>query len=120
LHAPAWYLRLQSCRLPALATLTDERMPLPVQPATVKELGRPGQVFYGALSLIAAALAPLASCLNLWLREAVSTPGTVRRDRKASIKPVLAVWEKSARLVRERLLTLDEMSMPCRGVAANC
>ena len=73
--APAVIAQVRGGRLRALATLTDDRLPAFVGVPSIRELGRPEQVFHGGLLLFApAALAPLAPRLNAWLVEVLVQP----------------------------------------------
>jgi len=113
---PAVLPQLRAGRLLALATLTDERLPLPGDPPTIRELGLPEQVFYGGLFLFApAALAPAAPQLNSWFRETVMAPDIVQRYRDASIEPLPLDLAATADQVRQRLQTVDVMRMAVFG-----
>jgi len=113
---PAVLPQLRAGRLRALATLTDQRLPLPGEPPTIRELGSPDQVFYGGLFLFApASLSSLAPRLNAWFRESVGTPDIVQRYRDASIEPTLLDLAATGELVRERLQTVDAMRLATFG-----
>lgn len=113
---PALLPQLRAGRLMALATLTDERLSLPGEPPTIRELGAPEQVFYGGLFLFApAALTPLAPQLNGWVRETVTAPDIAQRYRDASIEPMPVDLSATAGLVRQRLQLVDAMRMAVFG-----
>lgn len=113
---PAVLPQLRGGRLQALATLTDERLPLPGNPPTVRELGLPDQVFYGGLFLFApAALAPLASRLNGWLLETLGEAEIAQRMRDLAVEPAPAGIEATAALVRQRLQQVDAMRLAVFG-----
>lgn len=113
---PALLPQLRAGRLMALATLTDERLSLPGEPPTIRELGAPEQVFYGGLFLFApAALTPLAPQLNGWVRETVTAPDIAQRYRDASIEPMPVDLSATAALVRQRLQLVDAMRMAVFG-----
>ena len=101
---PAVLPQLRAGRLMALATLTDERLPLPGQPPSMRELGWPDQVFNGGLFLFApAALEPQAPRLNQWLLEVVALPEIAQRYRDAAIDTTPLDLEQTAAAVRQRL-----------------
>jgi len=113
---PAVLPQLRAGRLRALATLTDQRLPLPGEPPTIRELGSPDLVFYGGLFLFApASLSSMAPQLNAWFRESVSTPDILQRYRDASIEPALLDLAATGHLVRERLQTVDAMRLAAFG-----
>ena len=113
---PAALPQLRAGRLVALATLTDERLPLPGQPPSVRELGWPDQVFKGGLFLFApAALAPLAPRLNQWLLEVVAMPEIAQRYRDAAIDTAPLDLEQTAAAVRQRMQTVDAMRLAVFG-----
>lgn len=116
--APAVLPQLRAGRLVALATLTDERLALPGDPPSIRELGWPDQVFHGGLFLFApAALAPLAQQLNGWFRETLALPDIVQRYREASIDPLPLDLGGTAALVRQRLQLVDTMRLAVFGRA---
>lgn len=113
---PAVLPQLRAGRLRALATLTDERLPLPGEPPTIRELGSPEQVFYGGLFLFApAALSSLAPQINGWFRESVATPDILQRYRDASIEPTPLDLAATSELVRQRLQLVDTMRLAVFG-----
>jgi len=114
--APAVIAQVRAGRLRALATLTDERLPAFEGVPSIRELGRPEQVFHGGLLLFApAALAPLAPRLNAWLVEVLSQPDIARRYREASIEPTPLNLAQTADLVRQRLQLVDGMRLAVFG-----
>lgn len=113
---PAVIGQVRGGRLRALATLTDERLPAFDGVPSIRELGRPEQVFHGGLILFApAALAPPAPRLNGWLVEALSQPEIVQRYRDASIEPTPLNFAQTADMVRQRLQLVDGMRMAVFG-----
>lgn len=107
---PALLPQLRAGRLVAVATLTDDRLPLPGEPPTIRELGLEDQVFYGGLFLFgAASLAPVAPQLNGWFRETVLTADMLQRYRDTSIEATPLDLDATAALVRQRLQTVDAM-----------
>jgi len=113
---PALLPQLRAGRLVALATLTNERLPLPGDPPTIGELGWPEQVFYGGLFLFApASLSALAPQLNTWFRETVSAPEMVQRYKEASIEPTPLDLAATADAVRQRLQLSDAMRLAAFG-----
>lgn len=113
---PAVLPQLRAGRLRALATLTDERLPLPGHPPTIREVGRPEQVFYGGLFLFApAGLRPLVTQLNGWFREVATLPEIAQRYRDASIEPTALNVDETADVVRQRLKVIDEMRLAVFG-----
>ena len=113
---PAVLPQLRAGRLVALATLTNERLPLPGDPPTIRELGWPEQVFYGGLFLFApATLSSLAPQLNTWVRETVSAPEMVQRYKEASIEPMPLDLAATADAVRQRLQLSDAMRLAAFG-----
>lgn len=113
---PAVLAQLRAGRLVALATLTDERLALPGEPPTIRELGSPEQVFYGGLFLFGSAvLAQLAPELNAWFREVVATPEMVQRYRDASIEALPLDLAATSALVRQRLQQVDAMRVAVFG-----
>lgn len=114
--APAVLPLLRAGRLRALATLTDERLPLPGEPPTIRELGSPEQVFYGGLFLFApTALSSLAPQLNGWFREVVGAPDILQRYRDASIEPTPLDLAARGELVRQRPQRVDSMRLAVFG-----
>lgn len=114
--APAVIAQVRGGRLRALATLTDDRLPAFVGVPSIRELGRPEQVFHGGLFLFApAALAPLAPRLNAWLVEVLVQPDIVRIYREASIEPTPVNLAQTADLVRQRLELIDGMRLAVFG-----
>lgn len=113
---PAVLPQLRSGRLLALATLTDERLPLPGQPPSIRESGLPDQVFIGGLFLFApAALAQQAPQLNQWLLQVVALPEIAQRYRDAAIDTAPLDLQQTAAAVRQRLDTVDAMRMAVFG-----
>lgn len=113
---PAVLPQLRAGRLLALATLTDERLSLPGQPPSMRELGWPDQVFKGGLFLFApAALAPQAPRLNQWLLEVVAMPEIAQRYRDAAIDTAPLDLDQTAAAVRQRLQTVDAMRVAVFG-----
>lgn len=113
---PAVLPQLRAGRLLALASLTAERLPLPGDPPSIRELGAPDQVFHGGLFLFApAALAPLAPQLNGWFRDVVAMPDIQQRYREAAIDAVPLDLAATAALVRQRLQTVDAMRLATFG-----
>jgi tripartite-type tricarboxylate transporter receptor subunit TctC len=108
--------QLRAGRLHAVATLTDERLPVPGQPPAVRELGFPDQVFHGGLFLFApAALSGYAARLNSWLVEALAQPEVTQRFADASIEPLRLDLAQTAAEVRRRLETVDVMRLAVFG-----
>jgi len=113
---PAVLGQINGGRLRALATLTDERLPLPGDPPTVRELGLADQVFFGGLFLFApAALAAHANRLNRWLVEALSEDDMGQRYREAGIEATPIGLDATATLVRHRLQQIDAMRLAVFG-----
>lgn len=113
---PTLLPQLRVGRLIAVATLTDERLPLPGDPPTIRELGTPDQVFYGGLFLFGpSSLAPLAQQLNAWFRETVGTADMLQRYREASIEATPLDLDATAALVRQRLQAVDAMRLAVFG-----
>ena len=113
---PAVLPQLKAGRLRALATLTDERLPLPGEPPTVRDLGLAEQVFYGGLFHFApASLAVHAPRLNGWLVDTLGEPGIVQRYREVAIEPTALGPEATAALVRQRLQQIDAMRLAVFG-----
>lgn len=113
---PALLPQLRAGRLTALATLTDERLALPGEPPTIRELGTPDQVFYGGLFLFGpASVAPLAAQLNAWFRETVATADMLQRYRDASMEATPLDLDATAALLRQRLQTVDAMRLAVFG-----
>ena len=113
---PALLPQLRAGRLIAVATVTDERLALPGEPMTIRELGLPDQVFYGGLFLFGpASLAPLAQQLNSSFREAVTAADMLQRYRDASIEVTPLDLDATAALVRQRLLAVDAMRLAVFG-----
>lgn len=113
---PAVIGQVRGGRLRALATLTDDRLPAFVGVPSIRELGRPEQVFHGGLFLFApAALAPLAPRLNVWLVEVLAQPDIIRLYRESSIEPTPVNLAQTADLVRQRLELIDGMRLAVFG-----
>ena len=113
---PALLPQLRAERLMAVATLTDERLALPGEPPTIRELGKPDQVFYGGLFLFGpATLAPFAPQLNTWFREAVGTADMLQRYRDTSIEATPLDLDATAALLRQRLQMVDAMRLAVFG-----
>jgi len=113
---PAVRAQLKGGRLRALATLTEERLPLPGDPPTVRELGLADQVFHGGLFLFApAGLASQATRLNGWLVEALGQADIVQRYQDAGIEPTPIGLDATATLVRQRLQQIDAMRLAVFG-----
>ncbi len=113
---PAVQAQIKAGRLRALATLTDERLPLPGDPPTVREIGLLDQVFYGGLFLFApAGLAAQASRLNGWLVEALRQAEMVQRYQEVGIEPTPIGLDATATLVRQRLQQIDAMRLAVFG-----
>lgn len=107
---PAVLPQLRGGRLTALATLTDERLALPGNPPSVRELGLPDQAFQGGLFLFApASLKPLAPQLNAWFLDVVASPDLQQRYREASIEPIPLDLAATGALVQQRLALVDTM-----------
>lgn len=114
--APAVIAQVRASRLRALATLTDERLPAFDGVPSIRDLGRPEQVFHGGLFLFApAALAALAPRLNGWLVEVLSQADIAQRYREASIEPTPLNLTQTADLVRQRLQLVDGMRLAVFG-----
>ncbi len=114
--APAVIGQIRGDRLRALATLTEERLPAFADVPSIRELGRPDQVFHGGLFVFAPAnLAPVAPRLNTWLVEVMSQPDIVSRYREASIEPTPLDLAQTADLVRQRLQLIDGMRLAVFG-----
>lgn len=113
---PAVLSQLKGGRLRALATLTDERLSLPGEPPSVRELGLANQVFYGGLFLFApAALAAHAARLNGWLVETLGEPEVVQRYRDVAIETTPIGLDATAAMVRQRLQEIDAMRLAVFG-----
>lgn len=113
---PAVLPQIKGGRLRALATLTDERLPLAGDPPSVRELGLADQVFYGGLFLFApAALSAHVPRLNAWLVDALGESETVQRYRDAAIEPTPIGLDATAALVRQRLQQVDAMRLAVFG-----
>lgn len=115
---PAVLQQLRAGRLLALGTLTDERLALPGDPPSIRELGSPDLVFHGGLFLFApAALASAAPSLNNGWREVMALPEVVQRYRDASIEHMPLDLAATAALVRQRLQQVDAMRLAVFGKA---
>jgi tripartite-type tricarboxylate transporter receptor subunit TctC len=102
----------------ALATLTDGRLAVAPTVPTMKELGRPEQVFYGGLFLFApAALADHAPRINAWLVDAMRLPEVLQSYRDAGIEPTPLGLEAAQASVRQRLSQVDDMRVAVFGRA---
>ena len=113
---PAVLPQLRTGRLTALATLTDERLTLPGDPPTIRELGSPELVFYGGLFLFAPApLAPWAPQLNGWFREVVLSAEIAQRYRDASIEATPLDLAGTGAVVRQRMQVVDAMRLAVFG-----
>jgi len=113
---PAVLPQLKAGRLRALVTLTDERLPLPGEPPSVRELGLGDQVFYGGLFLFAPAiLAPYATQLNAWLVQVLGEPEVAQRYREVAIEPTPIGLEATAAMVRQRVQDVDAMRLAVFG-----
>ena len=113
---PALLPQLRAGRVLAVATLTDERLALPGDPPTVRELGTPDLVFYGGLFLFGpSSMAPLAQQLNAWFRETVGTADMLQRYRDASIEATPLDLDATVAMVRQRLQTVDAMRLAVFG-----
>lgn len=100
---PAVLPQLRDGRLRALATLTDERLPLPGSPPSIREAGAPELVFQGGLFLFApAVLAPLAPQINAWFVQVTASPDIQARYRSASIETLALDLAATAAMLRER------------------
>lgn len=107
---PAVLPQLRDGRLRALATLTDERLPLPGTPPSIRELGSPQLIFQGGLFLFApAALAPLVPQLNAWFVQVATSPDIQTRYRNASIETLALDVAATGAMVRQRLQLVDGM-----------
>ena len=105
-------------RLAPLAALTDERLPQLPEVASIKELGWPGQIFYGGLFVFApAALSSQAPKLNAWLVETLRTPEVVAKFTQVGIEPTPLDLEQARQAVAERLRTVDAMRVAVFGRA---
>lgn len=110
--------QVRAGRLQLLASLTDEPLPLPGPPPTLRALGVDNQVFHGGLFLFAPApLAALAPRLNGWISEVLDSPDIARRYREAAIEPTPVGLAETHRMIHERLRTLDAMRMAVFGRA---
>jgi tripartite-type tricarboxylate transporter receptor subunit TctC len=108
--------QLRAGRLHAVATLTDERLPVPGEPPSVRELGFPDQVFHGGLFLFAPAAArDHAPRLNAALVEALAQPEIAQRFADASIAPLPLDLAQTAAEVRRRLQSVDVMRLAVFG-----
>lgn len=113
---PALLGQIKGERVAALASLTDERLPVLQAVPSIRELGWPDQVFYGGLFLFApAALAPQAQRLNTWLVESLRQPDVAARFRDAAIEPTPVSLEQTRQLLAERLRTVDAMRLAVFG-----
>jgi tripartite-type tricarboxylate transporter receptor subunit TctC len=113
---PAVLPQLRAGRLLALASLTAERLPLPGDPPSIRELGAPDQVFHGGLFLFApAALSPMAPQLNGWFRDVLATPDIQQRYRDAAIDALPLDLAATGALVRQRLQAVDAMRLAVFG-----
>jgi tripartite-type tricarboxylate transporter receptor subunit TctC len=113
---PAVLPQLRAGRLSALATLTDERLPVVGQAPSIRELGWPEQVFKGGLFLFApSGMAPHAAPLNQWFREVVAMPEIIQRYKDVAIETVPADLTDTAAVVRKRLEAVDAMRMAVFG-----
>jgi tripartite-type tricarboxylate transporter receptor subunit TctC len=103
-------------RLRALASLTDERQTALDGVPSIRELGLPGQAFYGGLFLFApAALAAHADRLNGWLLDAMRLPETVARYRDAAIEPAPFDLARTRQTILDRLRLIDAMRLQVFG-----
>jgi tripartite-type tricarboxylate transporter receptor subunit TctC len=113
---PAVIGQVRAGRLRALATLTDDRLPAFAGVPSIRELGRPEQIFHGGLFLFApAALAPLALRLNAWLVEVLMQPDIVQLYRDTSIEPTPLNLAQTAEALRQRLQLVDGMRLAVFG-----
>jgi tripartite-type tricarboxylate transporter receptor subunit TctC len=113
---PAVLPQLRAGRLMALATLTDERLALPGDPPSIRELGSPELVFHGGLFLFApATMQSLAPQLNGWFRDVMSSPDIQQRYREASIESTPLDLPATDALVRQRLQLVDAMRLAAFG-----
>ncbi len=113
---PAVLPQLRAGRVVVLATLTEERLALPGQPPSIRELGWPDQNFKAGLFLFApATLAPLAPQINEWFVQVVQLPEIAQHYREAAIEPAPLDLAQTAAAVRQRLQTIDAMRVAVFG-----
>jgi len=113
---PAVLGAVRGGRVRALASLTDERLPLLDAVPTLRELGWAGQVFHGGLFVFApAALAAHAEALNRALVAAQAEPELLQRYRDAAIEPTPLALPAVHDLVRQRLQQVDAMRLAVFG-----
>lgn len=107
---PAMLPQVRSGNLRALASLTDERLAVAADVPSIRELGRPDQVFYAGLFIFApATLSGKATDINGWLLDAVREPAIRSHYREAGIEPVEQDVAQVRAAVAERLRTVDAM-----------
>jgi tripartite-type tricarboxylate transporter receptor subunit TctC len=113
---PALLGQVRGGRVHALASLTDERLTVVEGVPSIRELGRPEQVFYGGLFLFApASLARHAAQVNAWLVEALQRPDIAERYRQAAIEPTPLSLDQVRAMAADRLRTVDAMRLAVFG-----
>lgn len=113
---PALLGQINGGRLRALATLSGERLAVLEGVPSIRELGWPGQVFYGGLFLFApASLSTHGAEVNGWLVEALRQPDVLTRYRELAIEPVPLNLEQTRQAVAERLRLIDDMRIAVLG-----
>ena len=107
---PAVLPLVRSGQLRALASLTDQRLEVAADVPTIRELGRPDQVFCGGLFIFApSVLSAKAADINHWLLDAVRQPAIRNHYREAGIEPVEQDVAQVRAAVAERLRMVDSM-----------
>lgn len=113
---PAVLGAVRGGRVRALASLTDERLPLLGVVPTLRELGWADQVFHGGLFVFApAALEAHAEPLNRALVAAQGEPEVLQRYQDAAIEPTPLTLPAVHEMVRQRLRLVDAMRLAVFG-----
>ncbi len=113
---PAMLAQIKAARVTALASLTDERLPVLENVPSIRELGWPDQIFYGGLFLFApASLSAHAQQFNDGLVQTLQSPEIVQRYRDAGIEATPFDLGEVRQIVRERLRTVDAMRLAVFG-----
>lgn len=115
---PSMLGHLGGGRVRALASLSDERLPVAPDAPSIRELGHPDQAFQGGLFLFAPnALAGQVARMNGWLRDAMARPEIAARYRDSGIAPAPLDVEQTRASIRERLQRVDAMRIAVFGRA---
>ena len=107
---PAMLPQVRGGKLRVLSSLTDERLAVLEGVPTIRELGRPDQVFYGGLFIFApAGLSARAGQINDWLLATIRQPAIRARFHDAGIETVEQDVEEVRHAMAERLRTVAAM-----------